>query len=87
MKTMSKEKQNKVYTGKHHRMFSISNIDEENRTVELSFSSDEPYERWWGIEILSHKEGSIDFSRLKDSAPLLADHNFTTQIGVVEDAI
>ncbi|MCG2600565.1 MAG: hypothetical protein KBO59_23965, partial [Achromobacter sp.] len=26
-------------------------IDEEKRTVELSFSSEEPYARWWGTEI------------------------------------
>ena len=29
-------------------------IDEESRTVELAFSSEEPYERSFGIEVLDH---------------------------------
>jgi hypothetical protein len=33
-------------------------IDEESRTVELAFSSEEPYERSFGIEVLDHADGS-----------------------------
>ncbi|MBL8235652.1 MAG: hypothetical protein JNL98_44590, partial [Bryobacterales bacterium] len=33
-------------------LFEREKIDEETRTVELAFSSEAPYERWWGIEIL-----------------------------------
>ena len=35
-------------------------IDEESRTVELAFSSEEPYERSFGIEVLDHADGSAD---------------------------
>ena len=30
------------------------------RTFELSFSSEEPYTRWFGPEILDHAEGCVD---------------------------
>lgn len=61
-------------------------VNEDNRTVELSFSSDEPYERWWGIEVLDHKSSSVRLGRLNGSAALLMDHNIRDQVGVVEKA-
>ncbi len=63
-----------------------SAINEEARTVELAFSSEAPYERWYGVEILDHTEGSINFSRLNNGAALLLGHDTRTQIGVVERA-
>lgn len=69
-----------------YRNFEVRAVSEENRTVELSFSSEEPYERYWGIEILDHSISSVDLSRLNNSAPLLMDHNTRDQIGVVESA-
>lgn len=83
---LREEIKNVLGSEKYYRTFDIENVDTENRTVELSFSSEEPYERWWGVEILSHEDGAIDFSRLKNSAPLLAEHDRNVQIGVVEDA-
>lgn len=60
-------------------------IDEEKRTVELSFSSEEPCQRWFGLEILGHKAGEIRLDNISSgSAPLLKDHNRDQQIGVVE---
>ena len=50
-------------------------IDEEARTVELSFSSEEPYRRWFGDEILDHKPGSVRLDRIKTNAPLLMDQH------------
>lgn len=66
------------------RSFEIREFDEERRTVELSFSSEEPYERWWGVEVLDHSITSMKTSRLERSAPLLLDHDMTKQIGVIE---
>jgi len=64
-----------------------SNIDKENRTVELSFSSNEPYARWGDTkEVLVHTEEAIDFSRLNNSAALLSNHNRSKQIGVIQEA-
>ncbi|MDD5212244.1 MAG: HK97 family phage prohead protease, partial [Sulfuricurvum sp.] len=70
----------------HYRNFEIRAVSEENRTVELSFSSEEPYERYWGIEVLDHSPTSVNLSRLNNAAPLLLDHDTRNQIGVVESA-
>lgn len=58
--------------------------DEERRTVELAFSSETPYERWFGDEILDHSPAAIDLERLRAGGAVLMDHNTTDQIGVVE---
>jgi len=61
------------------------NIDEEARTVELSFSSELPVQRYFGNEILDHSEGSVDLSRLNNGAAVLEDH-YSSQIGKVVSA-
>lgn len=62
-------------------------IDADNRTIELTFSSEDPYERWFGIEILSHDSKHVDMGFIASgNAPLLADHNHGDQIGVIEKA-
>src|SRR5215831_8999735 len=55
-------------------------------TVEIAFSSEQPVERIFGIEILDHGQGSVDLRRLNTGAPLLLNHNTDQQIGVVESA-
>lgn len=61
-------------------------IDLDARTVSLAFSSETPYERWWGIEILDHDAKAIELGRLKDGAPLLIDHDnsIRSQVGIIE---
>ncbi len=61
-------------------------IDEESRTVELAFSSETPYERSFGIEILRHDQDSVDLSRLLNGAPLLVNHDPDKVVGIVESA-
>jgi HK97 family phage major capsid protein/HK97 family phage prohead protease len=52
---------------------------------ELSFSSEDPYQRWFGIEILGHQPGEVRLDWLKaGSAPLLNQHNHDELIGVIE---
>lgn len=60
----------------------------DTEVLELAFSSEAPYERYWGTEILGHGADEIDLSRLLNRAPLLLDHDnrINSQIGVVEDA-
>ncbi len=61
------------------------NLNEEDRTIEFPFSSEAPVDRGYlGEEILDHREGSIDFSRLNAAAPLLFNHNPDVVLGVVE---
>ena len=59
-------------------------IDEKARTCWLSIASEEPYERWWGIEVLDMGKQSIRDARLKLGAPLLVGHDTSDQVGVVE---
>ena len=83
------KKTEKIKTGIFYRSFAIDkrNIDEEKRTVALSFSSEEPCERYFGSEILSHKKGHVDLSFLNSgTAPLLREHWRDEQIGVIESA-
>jgi len=78
-----------INTGNLTRLLDLdrSAIDEEARTVGLSFSSDAPVERWFGMEVLSHDPKHVNLGRLNDGAPLLMDHNINDQIGRVESAM
>jgi HK97 family phage major capsid protein len=63
-----------------------SHIDEKNRRVRIGVSSEEPVERSFGMEILSHQEGDIGMDFIASGrAPLLLDHDMTKQIGVIEE--
>lgn len=59
-------------------------IDEAQRTVAIAFSSETRVERWFGAEILDHSRGAVRLDRLRQGGALLADHNRTDQVGVVE---
>ena len=54
---------------------------EESRRVELSFSSEAPYERWYGTEILCHDEGCVQLGRLQDVGSLLFHHGRDANYG------
>jgi HK97 family phage prohead protease len=66
--------------------FDRASVDTENRTVSLSVSSDEPYERYFGTEILSHKSDSVRLGRLKSAGALLFNHDRDAHIGRVLSA-
>ena len=54
--------------------------------VEMAIASESPYERWFGIEILSMSPDAVDLTRLADNShPLLLNHCTDDQIGVVMD--
>ena len=61
-------------------------INAEKRTVELSFASESPVERWFGREILDMRAEAMDRSRMDNKAALLLNHDWEKQIGVVEKA-
>ena len=65
----------------------LSTLDAEARTVELVFSTEAPYQRSFGYEVLSHEEGAVNMTRLDDGAALLWNHNPDVQIGVVNSAV
>lgn len=58
----------------------------EDRTLELSVSSDAPYDRWFYREILDHSPESVNLERFNDGANLLFNHNRDDYIGVIEKA-
>lgn len=60
--------------------------EENERKFELSFSSEEPYERWYGTEILDHSDGCLDLSRLQTIGVVLFNHNTNKVIGRIEKA-
>jgi HK97 family phage major capsid protein len=60
---------------------------EDNRSREISFSSEKPVERWFGNEILDHGAGSVRMGFMKSGrAPLLLNHDMRQQVGIVEAA-
>ena len=67
-------------------VFQRESVNQENRTVEVAFSSEEPVERWFGMEVLSHDAGAVDLSRLNDGGAVLFNHDWDDQIGVIERA-
>lgn len=71
-----------------HRFLQISaeRVDAETRTMEMSFSSEEPVDRYWGTEILVHDKNSAKLDRLNSHGPMLFNHNIDDVVGVVEKA-
>lgn len=71
----------------HKRAMTLGNVDAEKRTVEMSFSSDIPYERFPNfIEVLSHEDNAVDLSRMNSGANVLFNHDHDKVVGVVESA-
>ena len=60
--------------------------DAQDRTLEFPFASEAPVERYYGMEVLSMDDKSMDLSRLNDGAPLLYQHDADRIVGVVERA-
>lgn len=56
----------------------------DNRTLTLAFSSDVPYQRSFGMEILGHKPQEIRLGRLESRANVLVNHDPNDVVGVVE---
>ncbi len=64
----------------------IRSDDRDERTFRLSFSSEEPYNRWFGPEILDHTDGCVDFSRLNSNPVVLFNHNRDVILGRINRA-
>lgn len=75
-----------IKSGKQHRSFSLvrDQFDADARTVALSFASEEPVERWFGLEVLDISPKSMRLGRMQDGAPLLLEHDTRQHIGTIE---
>ena len=71
-----------------YRTFNLDrrSINTETRTVTLAFSSEEPVQRNFGLEVLNHESENVRLGRLNNRAPLLINHQQEPVIGVVERA-
>lgn len=68
------------------REFAISEAKKnDDRTLQLSFSSEKPYDRWFGPEVLLHEEKAVDLTRLQEIGVLLWNHHSDIPIGQVTD--
>lgn len=65
---------------------SIRAVEGKERTFRLSFSSEEPYQRWYGVEILDHTEGAVDMERINSIGVLLFNHKRDAVIGRIDRA-
>ena len=91
MNQLTRDKIKEITNQKHSRAFTMkldrAAINEDERTVEAAFSSEDEYRRWFGIEILGHEKGEYDLEFLAGgTAPLLDQHNHSKTIGVIEKA-
>lgn len=75
----------KIETRTLYRQAEVSQVEEEERTIDLAFSSEEPVERRFGMEVLDHKPESIRLGRLRSSGSLLVNHNPDDLVGKVEN--
>ncbi|WP_026486691.1 prohead protease/major capsid protein fusion protein [Caldanaerobius polysaccharolyticus] len=64
----------------------VREVKAEERRVTVSFSSEQPVDRWYGIEILQHDEGNVNLERLNSIGVALFNHNRDYVIGRIENA-
>ena len=62
----------------------VAEGEKSERTFQLSFSSEEPYERWYGIEILAHSDGCVNLERLSSIGVVLYNHHRDDVIAKIE---
>lgn len=65
--------------------FEVREVDDENRKVHVSFSSEKPVERYFGAEILCHDKESVQLERLQEIGVSLFNHNRDVVIGIPEN--
>lgn len=81
---MSKHQQ-KIEVGPLYREYDCRALDEEGRTVDLTFSSEDPYERFFGMEVLDHSRDSVRLDRLRSAGVGLFNHDRDVVIGTLSD--
>ena len=79
------EHQKRSVLGNYCRETTIDHVDTDSRTVELSFSSETPYGRWFGNEILCHDEECINLERFNNGlGTVLFNHDRDAVVGHIE---
>lgn len=79
--------QNPTFNGEIRAVVPDGSKADDEKSYELSFSSEDPYLRWFGYEILGHAENEVRMDWISSgNAPLLLQHNHSQQIGVIVSA-
>ena len=84
--TMKPKSRNEPQSRAVFGALSLREVDEnheDKRIVDLSLSSEEPCERWFGKEILIHNEDAIDLTRLQEMGVMLFNHDRDAVIGKI----
>lgn len=63
----------------------LKELDEDSRSIDISFSSEDPYFRFGIPEVLLHGKDNVDLSRLKDLGAALFNHNPNVIVGRTDD--
>jgi len=67
--------------------FEVRQEEGQKRSLRFPASSEQPVERWYGNEVLSHDPGAVKMDRAKAGAmPLLFNHDVNDPIGMITGA-
>lgn len=78
-------RENKAFRDLPHSIRAVEGEGNERKFI-ISFSSELPYGRWWGSEILDHSEGCVDLTRLNEIGCVLFNHHRDNVIGKINRA-
>ncbi len=93
---MDEQRKNSTQMERGQRQNNLSRVvqiraiegEENKRRFALSFASEAPYSRYWGVEILECSETAVDLKRISEMGCLLFNHNRDKVIGkIVETSI
>lgn len=85
METVEKQK-GLLRRGVHASEIRMQRTDEDD-VLTFPASSEEPVERWYGTEVLSHDAGAVKLDRAKGGAmPLLFNHDVNDPVGMITGA-
>lgn len=82
-KTEAERQKNKNFGCRCITVDEVRGVEGKERNYIVSFSSEEPYERWFGMEILDHTPGAIDLERLNSIGVLLFNHDVNKVCGKI----
>lgn len=81
-----KKRENKVFRELIKSAIRAVEGEGNERKFILSFSSELPYERYWGSEILDHSGGCVDLTRINEIGCVLFNHKRDVVIGRINRA-
>lgn len=81
---MQKQPQQRMATsGERSCNMNVRAVEGNERHFIISFSSEDPYNRCWGVEILSHADGAVDLTRLNEIGVVLFNHDRDCVVGKI----